>query len=150
MPLNYDAIRAQLVIDIRSVIGASAPVVFGSPRREIIEFPHAVVLTSVARGPGQLGGGPRKRRELYTFDIELRLAIPDPYPEDGHEAYTIGVASELAALIDPFGAIMPTRTPYASVASSSYVTLVEPQEAEDEQDFVAVRIVAEISAYVNS
>ena len=60
MPSYYNILRAQLITDIRAVLGPTAVVCFGRPRREIKTYPHAVVKTRRQRpkeGPRRIGEG---------------------------------------------------------------------------------------------
>ena len=152
MPGHYDALRAQLTDDIRSVIGLSAPVLFGEPRREV-PVPNAVCSTRMVRAPGHPDGGPRRRVEAYEIAINLRVPVPNPYPENGHEAYTMGLAAALCQLIDPYSVppdALPTRTAYAGVVTRSYVTAIESVGTEDTDDYVAIRLVAQFLTQVGS
>lgn len=153
MPGHYAAIVQQLTEDIRTAVAdPSAVVVFGRPRRKVDTFPHAVVLTSVARAPGSQFSGPRKRDERYTCRIQLRLGIPDQYLEAGYEPYVMGIAATLTNLIDPYstGSPPPSRTPYAGVSILTYVESIEPVETEDSDPYLAIDLVASFLTQVSS
>lgn len=151
MPGYYSTIVTQLVTDIRSVIGGTATVLFGNPRREL-EPPYAVVRTRLSRNPARDRGGPRKREEAYTFEIELRVAVPAIEPEYGHEVYMMGLAASLTDLLDPYDvAVVPSpRSQYAGVCTSVYVTDIASVDTEDSDDHLAIRLTVDASTFVNS
>lgn len=137
---HYLAIRNQLVADIRSALGDNAaPVHFGHPRREIRDVPSAVVNTTRVRE----FSGARVIDEVFTFEIALRVAVPDPYPEYGIEETLNASADALIALLAPVSTVsVPTSAgAYASVSNQREVTGVTFTEPEDSDGFVEVRVV---------
>lgn len=139
MPLHYHALKSQIIEDVRTALeNAEAEVVFGSPRREITSYPHAVVRSECFREFDTA----RSVRESYTFTIELRLEVPVPYPDEGHETLLMERADALILILAPHSATaVPTPAgAYAGVGYSRRVLSVVPIPTDDSDGYVAVQV----------
>lgn len=136
---HYLTVRDQLVADIRSALGdPGAEVHFGPPRREIRSVPYAVVNTKRTRE----FSGARVVTESFEFEIALRLAVPDPYPEYGVEQTLMVAADSLIALLAPSSTtgVPASAGSYASVSNQREVTGVLVPDADDSDGFVEVQV----------
>lgn len=132
MPSHFPTLKDQLKADILSVIGGSAEVHFGRPRR-LMPYPNAVVITRLTRR-----NGIRDVTELWEFQIAVKLPIPVPYPEDGADVAAMESAAALTDLLAPYDAsTMPSPAgPYAGVGTKRYVTSIVPIVADDADAYI--------------
>lgn len=147
MPVYYDEITGQIEADIKSVIGDGAQVVFGNPRRPMTSLPCAVVvLTDETRDPIV-----RAREESYEFTIELRLPLPDPYPERGHEPYLMSVARDLILVMTPYTKTgVPTYGgPYGGIGYGQKITSVKPVFGDQTDAYIAVDLVFQVATKIS-
>lgn len=140
MPAHFSTLKEQLKADLQSVLGSSAVIVFGRPRRPIDTYPHAKVISSIARDFQVV----RSVQEDYSFEIEVRLAVPTEgaYPEDGTEGLTMASAESLIALLAPMSIdTMPTPAgPYAGVGTYRRVSAVRSLDTHDEDGYIGYRL----------
>ncbi len=138
MPSYYNILRAQLITDIRAVLGPTAVVCFGRPRREIKTYPHAVVKTRRQR-PKE---GPRRIGEGFEFAIVVKLGMPTPYPEDGGEVAAMASFDDLTMILAPNSLTeVPDNPPlYAGYGNPREVIEMEYVESEDPNLWIGYKL----------
>lgn len=139
MPAHYQELKDQLKADLLDVLGNTATVCFGRPRRPIEDASSAIVRTRITRPKG----GARQVHEAYEFDIAVRLAVPVPYPEDGGEVYAMDQAESLTDRLAPHTHTPPVPSdplPYAGVGMMPEVTEVEYMDSEDGDGWIGFRL----------
>lgn len=134
---HYRTLISQIRADLRTIFGEEFDVQFGRPRRMMAAYPHAVVLSRIRRS-----NGIRDVTERYEFRIGVKLALPDPYPEDGGDAHVMDSAASLTYLLAPFDEDSP-QTPagaYAGIGTRRYVTEIEPLETMDQDKWIGFQL----------
>lgn len=140
MSVHYATLKAQLLADLQTALGSTAVIVFGRPRRPIEVYPNARVLTRCTRD----FQGVRSVQEDYSFEIEVRIAVPTEgaYPEDGSEGLTMAAADTLLDLLAPYDTVsMPTPAgPYAGVGTYRRVSEVRNLDTQDDDGYIGYRL----------